>query len=194
LLVLEGRLHPHLPSPSFPRTKFEEQIQRELPGYAYFLLNEWKIPDEIRETNGERFGFHGWINPSIIERQNEVARELKLAEIIRKVYAAGTPYEETAGDHHDRLSNSKLSTSRRYLDVCRNEQVLGHLFHDLAEATDRGEPLLGVEVTRRKSKGLRLIRIHVLKDDNLTIPIATVNDGIDKQKLAEIRARLQKVE
>jgi hypothetical protein len=78
--------------------------------------------------------------------------------------------------------------------VCRNEQALGHLFHDLAEATDRGEPLLGVEVTRRKSKGLRLIKIHVLKDDNLTIPIATVNDGIDKQKLAEIRARLQKVE
>ena len=195
LLILVGKNHRYLPSGSFPRAEFEAQIKRELPAYAYFLLNEWKIPEQIQETDGERFGFRGWINPWILERQGETARELSLAELIRKAYVVDKVYEETPGDHHQRLSNPKLSTSRRYLDLCRNTQALGHLFNDLVDATDRGTPVLGVEVSRRKSHGLRLIVVRVLPDDNLVNtnqdPMAKIDvkdQEFNEQKRAKIAA------
>lgn len=44
------------------RRAFREQIGRELPAYAYWLLNEFSIPAAIRS---DRFGVRGWCHPSL---------------------------------------------------------------------------------------------------------------------------------
>jgi hypothetical protein len=198
MLVLCCSPHRYLPSAVCPRPKYEAALKGALNAYAYFLFEEFRIPEAIRETNGERFGFRGWINPVVLERTSDASREVALAEIIRKVYLAGIEYEDTPGDHHERLSNSKLLSARRYLDLCRNTQALGHLLNDLIDATAGGKPVLSVEVTRRKAHGLRLIKIRVLPDSNLVNTDrdpALSEEEADREKkrknLAAIRSKLR---
>jgi hypothetical protein len=56
LLILQGKPHEYLPNTKkipLPRPAFENRIEKALPAYAHFLMNEWKIPDIIKETSGE---------------------------------------------------------------------------------------------------------------------------------------------
>jgi hypothetical protein len=180
LLILQGKSHEYLPNTKtvpLIRTAFEKKISGELPAYAYFLMNEWTIPETIKETSGERLGFNAWINPDITDRAGEMSRGTLLAEISRESYIPEIQYSDTAGRHFDRLSDPKGPVARRFSSLCRNEQSLGHLLNELVEATDNGTPLLQVEVQRRKSSGFRLIDVTVRKDDFLTN--ATVSNGAD---------------
>jgi hypothetical protein len=191
MLVLVCRPHRYLPSAANPRTRYEAALKGALGAYAYFLFEEFRIPEAIRESNGERFGFRGWINPAVLERQEETSRPVALAEIIRKVYVAGIEYDDTPGDHYERLSESKLSSARRFLDLCRNVQALGHLLNDLVDATLGGKPVLSVEVTRRKSNGLKRIKIRVLPDANLVNKEADAEE-IERQNKAKILGAIKR--
>jgi hypothetical protein len=141
LLILQGKSHEYLPNTKtipLARPEFEKRIEMALPAYAYFLMNEWRIPDTIKEISGERLGFNGWINPDITERAGEMSRGTLLAEIFREAYYPEKTYSDTAGKHYQQLSDPLRPIARRFTNLCRNEQSLGHLLNDLVDATDGG--------------------------------------------------------
>jgi hypothetical protein len=161
LLLLKAKTHRHLPSSSFPRPNYEKQLREELPGYVHFLLNDWKIPAEIKETDGERLGFKAYQNPEILDNISDASREQKLAEILRKAYPLLSEHEDSPGGLFQELTAFKSPVRDRLLVLCDNDSAFGHILMDLKRATDAGKSLLGVEVGKRKSNGSQLYRIKI---------------------------------
>jgi hypothetical protein len=63
-------------------------MREELPGYVWWLLNEFKIPDELLvDENGKRatrFGFRSWQHPSLA---NELYEDTPAAQLLRLIDA-----------------------------------------------------------------------------------------------------------
>jgi hypothetical protein len=137
LLLFKASAHEHLPSSSFPRREFEAQIKSELAAYAHFLLNEWKIPANLKETGAERLGFRGYLNPKVLEDQAETSREIILAEILRSWIPVGTTRSDSPGNYYQEMSAFNSKVSKRFNDLCRDEKSFGHRISDLVEATIR---------------------------------------------------------
>lgn len=64
------------------RQAFREAIASELPAYAHWLLEEWKIPKEIQAT---RFGVKEWHHPSLV---TELFEDTPAAELLMLIDAA----------------------------------------------------------------------------------------------------------
>ena len=67
--------------------EFEKQIDSEIPGFAWFLTNEWVIADELKDI---RFGIKAYINDYILQVFEDSAEENTLLELIDSHYYAGS--------------------------------------------------------------------------------------------------------
>jgi hypothetical protein len=63
---------------------FAEKIREELPAYLYWLLYEFQIPEELRET---RFGLQAYQNPEIVEAVEELTPQMLLLNYMEEIWA-----------------------------------------------------------------------------------------------------------
>ena len=68
------------------RLEFEAQIDAAIPGFAWFLINEWVIADELKDT---RFGIKAYANEYILQVFADNAEENTLLELIDSHWYAG---------------------------------------------------------------------------------------------------------
>ncbi len=91
-----------LPMPNItPREKkaVDDAIARELPAYLYWVLNEFKIPEDIKASEKEsRYGFKIFQDPGILEAIEGTAPETQLIELLEgRFFYDVELYEHEAG-------------------------------------------------------------------------------------------------
>jgi hypothetical protein len=107
------------------RPAFAAKIREELPAYLYWLLNEFQIPGELKET---RFGMKAFRNQEIVEMVQETAPYMQLLEVMEKQFAGSVEKEFTLTDLAGELDNpntpqgirlmaSRINTLGRYLSI-----------------------------------------------------------------------------
>ncbi len=107
------------------RPAFAAKIREELPAYLYWLLNEFQIPGELKET---RFGMKAFRNQEIVEMVQETAPYMQLLEVMEKEFAGVVEKEFTLTDLAMELDNpntpqgirmmvSRINTLGRYLSI-----------------------------------------------------------------------------
>jgi hypothetical protein len=155
MLLLKASPHRYIVGPDYPRPKFEAQIAAELPHYAYWLLNGWKVPAELKKNlTDDRFGFAAYLHPEILEHRAEESREVSLAGILRDVISPkGGSWSGTSDQLYGVLSEG---VGKRFDNLCANSRALGQLLSDIAKGT-----VSGISVHKRKSNGVRIVDIKV---------------------------------
>lgn len=68
------------------RKEFETQLAVEMPHFAWWLMNKWTIPEEIRDP---RFGVKAYANPELLEVFDENAPELIMLELMDRAWFSG---------------------------------------------------------------------------------------------------------
>jgi hypothetical protein len=63
---------------------FAEKIRGELPAYLYWLLNEFQIPSELKDT---RFGMKAFQNPEIVELIESDTPYMQLLHYLRREFS-----------------------------------------------------------------------------------------------------------
>jgi len=64
---------------------FTHLLNAELPGFVYFLLNEWQVPNDLR---CDRYGVQHFHHPELLDMMNVLAPETKLLDLIdQKLFA-----------------------------------------------------------------------------------------------------------
>lgn len=69
------------------RMEFEAKIDAAIPGFAWFLINEWVIADELKDT---RFGIKAYISEEIMQVFEDNAEYNTLLELIDSHYYPST--------------------------------------------------------------------------------------------------------
>lgn len=118
VLMLEVAQVP-LPMPTdtpAERKAWNDRIKAELPAFVWWLVNEFKIPDELLVDDGgrraTRFGFRYWQHPSLVA---ELFEDTPAAQLIRLIDACDLEHQvngvrklwELAGPHNN-LAGRKL--------------------------------------------------------------------------------------
>jgi len=69
--------------------EFRETMERELPAYLHWLLNEWQIPEDLKQypegTNATRFGFREYHSPVI---KGELWEDTPAAQLLSLIDSA----------------------------------------------------------------------------------------------------------
>ena len=118
LILLKARAAP-MPvdtSTSAGRKLLWKILTEELPAFVHFLVNDFKIPEEWKES---RFGVKAYHNPDILELIDGTSDEHKLLELIDGSDLWGAiatePWEGRAAELEERLIERYGVTARRLL-------------------------------------------------------------------------------
>lgn len=110
VMLLKSSRASNLPSES-ERATFRARIERELPGFVFFLLNEYQISDELKCPHG-RYGVTHFHHPDILSALQELSPEAKLHDIIQSVLfmsPVDRTWEGKAIDLEHKLADSSHS-------------------------------------------------------------------------------------
>ena len=89
LIILKAHRHKFsMPvSTQHEKRAFFEQLLADLPGFLWYLLNEYEIPDEYQ---GERFGVCSYLNPEIVSYMDNVTAWAELLLTLERVFLKGS--------------------------------------------------------------------------------------------------------
>jgi hypothetical protein len=153
--------------------EFEARIKEALPGYAYYLKNEYEVPDEIKESGNTRFGIRTYHHAEILEMISDVKRHVYLAEILFK-WRGEYPALGSALDIWSALTTFDAESKNAVLGMAKSSDRFGGILTELEEATKSGTYIRGVRVLKLPRSNTR--RYEILYDanvlDNLAPPAA----------------------
>ena len=120
-----------LESPGEKRA-FWGQIEKELPGFLYFLLYDYRIPEKLRDR---RFGVATFHHPELAQHLQELSPQAELLELIDLLKPWGTldPWEGSSKELRLQLLNhdSTCDDARRLL---KYPHACGEYLGDLAKS------------------------------------------------------------
>jgi hypothetical protein len=133
IILLQASVHP-MPMPaetSEERTLFWNQLISELPAFLHWLINDFRIPNEWRNT---RFGILGWHHPTLAALLEELSAASAILELIDQLKPWGltsTTWEGTALELRTLLFENQ-STRRDAEKLLSYTNACGQYLNDLA--------------------------------------------------------------
>ena len=130
--------------------KLAEKIENELPAFIYYLLNDYKLPEHLKDPS-HRFPVASYKNPWILEEINQSSIESFILSVIDKAATVLMPatkapsgdifrrdYRGTAEDLYEALmSFGDRQKQLRFSKTCPNPSVLLSQLRNLERMTDR---------------------------------------------------------
>lgn len=86
------------------REKFMSALTAEMPHYLHWLLNDYEMPEEFKDS---RYGVASYHHPEIAEKLNRQSPEYHLLEMIDKVLWKNEPFKPTTEKWHGTASELK---------------------------------------------------------------------------------------
>lgn len=114
------------------RLKFEADIDAEIPHFMHYLLTEWEIAEELKDT---RFGIKSYVHPDLLFVFNENAPELQLLELIDTAFFSGGQKDQlvyTAMQLKNALQSSDSLVSYEARQLLRYDSACGAYLARLA--------------------------------------------------------------
>jgi hypothetical protein len=127
-----------LPDESMSRIDFEAQLRREMPAFAYFLRNEFQVPEEIKESNltkNVRFNVLTYHHPDVLEKIGDVKRHVHLAEMLFK-WQGLYDHRGSPLDMWSTLTKFDAESQKSILTIAPSAKIFGRIMTELAEATN----------------------------------------------------------
>jgi len=115
------------------RAALETAIAEEIPGYAYWLLNEFQIPEELRDP---RFGVLAYVHPVLKLSMEELQDETELWEYIQYTFFSGNQQEHTltASEIHATLTAPGAAFEKLALKLLPRNNTCGTLLRALSHS------------------------------------------------------------
>jgi hypothetical protein len=184
MILIKANKSSILPDDKLPRLEFEARIKEALPGYAYYLRNEYEVPDDIKEAGNTRFGIRTYHHAEILEMISDVKRHVYLAEILfkwRGKYSA----IGSALDIWSALTTFDAESKNAVLGMAKSSDRFGGIMTELVEATKSGTYIRGVRVLKLPRSNTR--RYEILYDTNVLTNL--VPPAADSKLMEKLRAR-----
>lgn len=89
------------------RKEFEKQLEVEVPHFAWWLMNKWEIPEDLRDT---RFGVKAYANPELLEVFDENAPELVMLELMDRAWFSGDSKQQAVRGKATDLQSQLVAT------------------------------------------------------------------------------------
>jgi hypothetical protein len=103
-----------LPMRQNERETFLENVQSELPAFAYYLLNEFQIPNEIIDRSG-RFATNGYCEPALAELFLSELPSHELLILVRQARQSGRRMWDQKADVEENASPYEWLATANYI-------------------------------------------------------------------------------
>jgi len=144
---------------------FGAKIREELPAYLYWLLNEFQIPAELKDT---RFGMKAFLNQEIAEMVEETAPSMHLLAVMERQFLGAKDRQFTLMNLFSELQNPNTPTGV----LPKSPNTLGNYLSELAKISPSN-----VKKTRTK-KGY----VYTLNFPGDNLPEQKANEAMEKEK------------